>query len=86
MNKGTAMLTTVDNPYNPFENFNEWFLFDIMNGYNSCSHLDRFAEYRNDLTQKEIDEETERAIDAFLSVDFTGFYKKVFKEDYKTAD
>ena len=23
-------LTTKDNPYNPFENFNQWFLFDVQ--------------------------------------------------------
>ena len=24
-----CMLTTVDNPYNPFEQFTSWFLFDV---------------------------------------------------------
>ena len=28
------MLTTVDNPYNPFDQFNHWLLFDTENGYN----------------------------------------------------
>ena len=36
-------LTTVDNPYNPFEQFTSWFLFDEEKGYHSSSYLGRIA-------------------------------------------
>lgn len=26
---GNCALTTFDNPYNPFEQFSDWFLFDV---------------------------------------------------------
>ena len=26
-----CMLTTIDNPYNPFDDFNKWFMYDIDN-------------------------------------------------------
>lgn len=26
---GSCALTTFDNPYNPFEQFSDWFLFDV---------------------------------------------------------
>lgn len=73
------MLTTIDNPFNPFEQFTSWFLFDVEKGYNSCSYLARIAHYADDMTQKEIDEETERAIDEIIQYDFRGVFKKVWR-------
>ena len=70
-------LTTFDNPYDPFEQFTEWFLFDVEKGYNTCSYLARIAQFSDDMTQKEIDEENERAIDEILKYDFMNIYKKV---------
>lgn len=73
----SCMLTTFDNPYNPFEDFSLWFLFDVEQGYNTCGKLARVAEYSNDMTQKEFDDETERAIDSIIMNDFLNIYKKI---------
>lgn len=70
-------LTTFDNPYNPFEQFTDWFLFDVEKGYNTCSYIARIAQFSDDMTQKEIDEENERAIDEIIKYDFMNIYKKV---------
>ena len=37
------MLTTVDNPFDPFEQFTSWFMFDEEKGYHTCSYLGRIA-------------------------------------------
>ena len=76
-----CMLTTVDNPFNPFEQFESWFLFDVEKGYNSCSYLARIAKLSDDLSQNEIDEEIERAIDEIIKYDFMNIYKKVKKQE-----
>ncbi len=76
-----CMLSTHDNPYNPFEKFEEWFMFDTEKGYNSCSRLARIANFTEDMTQKEIDEETERAIDEIIKYDFLDLYIKVTKNN-----
>ena len=34
-----CMLTTFDNPYNPFDEFTSWFMFDEEKGYHSCAYL-----------------------------------------------
>lgn len=73
------MLTTIDNPFDPFEQFTSWFLFDEEKGYQSCSRLARVAKLSDDMTQKEIDEETERAIDEIIKYDLLDIYKKVSK-------
>ena len=46
-------LTTFDNPFDPFEQFASWFLFDVEKGYNTCSHLARIANVTDEMTQKE---------------------------------
>ena len=70
-------LTTVDNPYDPFEQFIPWLLFDEEKGYHSCTYLDRIANTSDQLSDKENDEEVERAIDEIIKYDFMNIYKKV---------
>lgn len=70
-------ITTFDNPYNPFEQFAQWDLYDKEQGYNSNQKVARLANFSDDMTEKEISEEYERAIDTLISIDFTNTYKKV---------
>ena len=75
-----CMLTTFDNPFDPFEQFTSWFLFDVEKGYNTCSYLARIAKFSDDMTQKEIDDENERAIDEIIKLNPLSIYKKVFRQ------
>lgn len=72
-----VMLTTFDNPFDPFDEFVSWFLFDVEKGYYTCSKLARIARYSEEFSTKEDKEETERAIDEILDYDFLNIYKKV---------
>ena len=72
-----CMLTTVDNPFDPFEQFTPWFLFDVEKGYNSCAYLARIAKTSEQLSDEENDLEVERAIDEIIQYDFMNLYKKV---------
>lgn len=74
-----CMLTTFDNPYDPFEQFDSWYMFDLDKGYNSSSYLDRIARTSDQLTEEENDKEIERAIDEIIKYDFMNIYKKVTK-------
>lgn len=38
-----AMLSTFDNPYSPFKDFDKWYAFDVQRGYNTLSYLDRLC-------------------------------------------
>ena len=71
------MLTTFDNPFDPFDDFDNWFLFDVEKGYYTCNLLARIARSSEDFSVIEEKEETERAIDAIITHDFLNIYKKV---------
>lgn len=72
-------ITTIDNPYDPIDNFNEWFLFDIEKGYNTCGYLARITKTSEQLSDSENNEEIEKAIDEIIRYDFMNIYKKVKK-------
>lgn len=72
-------LTTVDNPYNPFEQFTSWLLYDEEKGYYTCAYLGRIARTSSQLTEDENDLEVERAIDEIIKYDFRNIYRKVIQ-------
>lgn len=76
-----SMLTTIDNPYDPFTQWDEWYAFDEQKGYCTCSYLGRVARIGNNLTDEQMDRANEDAIDAILSANGLGFYKKVHEND-----
>lgn len=76
MTKG-CMLTTFDNPYNPFTQFEKWFLFDTEKGYNTCAYLGRIVRTSDEFTEEENDLANERAIDEIIKYDFRNIYRKV---------
>lgn len=78
-----CMLTTNDNPYNPFDEFALWLLFDKQKGHNTCEYLARIAQLSDDLSEKETEEEIERAMDEIIKYDPFGIYMKVTKESFK---
>lgn len=84
MKMAKVAITTFDNPYDPFKDFTNWFLFDVEKGYDTCAYLDRVSHTSDALTDEENEDEIERAIDEIIKYDFTNVYKKV-KEGDKIA-
>lgn len=76
-------LTTVDNPYDPIDEFDSWYSYDMLLGYNCCAYLDRIANTSSILSDYENEIEIERAIDEIITYDFLGLYKKVKHEPRK---
>lgn len=80
---GSCMLTTEDNPWSPFDQFDEWYEFDTSHGYNTCAYIARLTgvldpemdDYTNELL-------TRKAIDEILDLNITGKYKLVVPSDY----
>ena len=73
-----AMITTTDNPYNPQTDFQQWYLYDVNNGYNTCAYLGRIVKDSEELSDEEKEIENERAIDEIIKYDFMNVYKKIY--------
>ena len=79
-------LTTIDNPFDPFEQFTSWYMFDVEKKYNTCAYLARIEQISDDMSQDEIDEEHERAIDKIIELDFLNIYRKVYRNQPEPAE
>lgn len=75
-----CMLTTIDNPFNPFEDYKAWLSFDKDHHYDSAEKVMRIAELTDEMTMIEENVEIERAIDEIIKYDFLNIYQKVEQE------
>ena len=48
-----CFLTTFDNPYSPYEQFEEWYRYDTDHSYNSSGLLMRLAKTSSQFTDNE---------------------------------
>lgn len=80
------MLTTIDNPFDPFTQFDDWFRFDESKGYHSCSYLGRIAKISDALSDKDQELAIESAIDEIIKFDPLNLYRKVKEKEEKTTD
>lgn len=80
-----VMLSTIDNPYNPFDDFDNWYKFDMDHGYGTCSYLARIARTSDQLSDAENEREIERAIDEIIKYDFMNQYVKIKQKDSEVS-
>lgn len=59
-------LTTTDNPYDPFLNWDEWYFYDLSKGYNTCERLARLTKPVFQLPDEAIESEIEEAIEQLI--------------------
>lgn len=75
------MLTTVDNPYDPSTQFDEWRQWDEAAGYYTLGYLDRILITSDELSQADQDLAIEQAIDEIIELNPLGVYRKVEVKD-----
>lgn len=75
-----SMLTTIDNPYDPFDNYDEWFAYDDRMGYHSPSLLARITVTSDELSEEDQQLDIEKAIDEIVKENVLGLFKKVTRE------
>lgn len=76
------MLTTLDNPYNPFTNYEDWYAFDTRQGYNSAAYLARIVRTSHELSEPDEALAIQQAIDEIVQLNIIGIYTKVRKDTF----
>lgn len=76
-NNKKVAITTFDNPFNPFKDYDSWLMFDIEKGYNTNSKLARLINIQYDMSEVEQEQIIEKAIDRLIEIDPLDVYKKI---------
>jgi hypothetical protein len=71
------MLSTIDNPYNPFSQYDEWYVWDQTAGYNTPSFLARVVRSSDELSEADQSLAYEQAIEEIVTYNVLGLYIKV---------
>lgn len=78
-----AMLSTIDNPWNPFTHYDEWKAFDTQQGYNTyetLAVLGSFGLLQSKLTEFEFDQLVIDTMNRLIEDDPRGVYIKVWPD------
>lgn len=75
-----VMLTTTDNPHDPFTAYEAWYVYDLASGYNTNGFLARILNDSEQLSDADQDRAITLAIDEIVRENVLGIWKKVEKE------
>lgn len=75
-----SMISTSDNPFNPFDDYDAWLNWDMVNGYNTPALLDRLSITSDQLSDADQTADLEDAIDRLVDLNPNGMLIKVTKD------
>lgn len=75
-----SMLTTLDNPFSPFDQFNEWYAYDVEKGYYTCAYIARIAMASDELGDLDQEQAIDDAVNEILKLNVLGLYIKVNRD------
>lgn len=81
-----TFVTTLDNPYDYWTQFDQWYAFDIEKGYNTCCYVARLALTSNEMTENSYVEAVNRAVDEIIRLNITGNYIKTVEKVTKKGE
>lgn len=79
------LLTTVDNPYDPFTQFDDWYAFDLAKGYHTPGMLARIVQSSDELSDADQRLAINDAVEEIVRENVLGVWKKVARPVKKTA-
>lgn len=74
-----CMLTTVDNPFDPFTQFEAWLSFDVGHGYQTLPLLGRVVRTSDEMSEADRQVANEQGIDEIIEALGSEIYRKVTK-------
>lgn len=83
MSDNNTMVTTVDNPFNYFTQFDEWRAFDERHGYNTLSLLARIVVTSDELSEADQQQAIDDAVDEIVEENVSGLYRKTYDNSVK---
>ena len=75
-----TMLTTIDNPFSPFDEYDAWYAYDQYAGYKTTEYLARVTPTSHELSENDYNLVVTTAIDEIVKENVLGIYLKVEKE------
>lgn len=81
MNEKDCMLSTYDNPFNPFDDFDIWWKTDLSLGHDCCGYLAKVANTSEIFSDSVNNELIDNAMNEIIESDPT-IYRKVTRADY----
>jgi hypothetical protein len=83
MASNDVALTTKDNPFDPFTQWEGWYAWDYRAGYHTPSYLARIVRSSHELSEADDAAAVEDAMDEIIKYNPLQIYIKVYKEDKK---
>ena len=83
MERKAIFVSTLDNPYNYFTQFDDWFAFDTQKGYNTCSYVARIAMTSTEMSDREYEDAVNDAVMEIVRLNLTGNYCLVRQDEVK---
>lgn len=78
------MLTTVDNPFNPFTDFGEWYAYDTKLGHDTSGILARVLITSDELSDADQEAAYHAAVDEIVEENPLGIHRKFMANEDKT--
>jgi hypothetical protein len=75
-----SMLTTVDNPFDPFTQFKPWYSYDLASGYHTLALLARIINSSPELSEADELLANESAIDEIIKENVSGMHRRLTRE------
>jgi len=80
-----VMLTTIDNPWNPFTHWDEWREYDESSGYYTLALLGRVVITSDEMSEADQDLAVSDAIDEIVKENVSGVHVKVTENSERFA-
>jgi hypothetical protein len=77
------MLTTFDNPFDPFTEWDEWYMWDLNSGYHTPGLLARITHSSEEISDADQFDAIQNAIDEIVRENVSGMHRKIKRGDFE---